>query len=98
MPPGGVVDNSCSGQGGVTNLGCAPDPGTGSACYLVPGVGWDYEFRPGATGCFGTSGATVGYSYTDQCGTTWTGPHCAIYPNTFTNTQQTLFSMVLFKI
>lgn len=87
MPPGGVVDNSCSGQGGVTNLGCAPDPGTGSACYLVPGIGWDYEFRPGATGCFGTGGATVGYNYTDQCGTTWTGPSLLpSIPNTFTNT------------
>lgn len=90
MAPGGIIANACSAQGGVTNLGCAPDPGSASACYLVPGIGWDYEFKPGATGCFGTGGATVGYNYADQCGQTWAGPSLIpSVPNTFTNTPTT---------
>ena len=90
MAPGGIIANACSAQGGVTNLGCAPDPGSASACYLVPGIGWDYEFKPGATGCFGNGGATVGYNYADQCGQTWAGPSLIpSVPNTFTNTPTT---------
>ncbi|HQQ20432.1 MAG TPA: proprotein convertase P-domain-containing protein, partial [Bacteroidales bacterium] len=87
MPPGGVVSNACSAQGGPTNLGCAPDPASGQPCYLVPGIGWDYEFRPGATGCFGTSGATVGYNYTDQCGGVWNrNSLIPSIPNIYTST------------
>lgn len=84
MLPGGVVGLACSYMGSATNLGCAPDPGTGSACYLTPGVGWDYEFRPGATSCFGNGGPTSTYSYTDQCNSTWDGPSLSpSYPNTY---------------
>ncbi len=90
MPTGGIVSNACSAQGGVTNLGCAPDPGSANACYTVPGIGWDYEFRPGATGCFGTGGGTVGYNYNDQCGGNWDGPSLLpSIPNAFTNTPTT---------
>lgn len=87
MEAGGVIATSCSAQGGSINLGCAPDPGTASAGYLVPGIGWDYEFRPGATGCFGTGGPTIGYNYTDQFTQSWTGP--SLVPsvqNSYTNT------------
>lgn len=84
MLPGGVVSLACSYQGGATNLGCAPDPGTSEPCYLTPGVGWDYEFRPGATSCFGNGGPTSPYSYTDQCGDIWDGPSLSpSYPNSY---------------
>jgi len=86
----GTVSNACSSGGGGTTLGCAPDPGTASACYLVPGIGYDYEFKPGATNCFGGGGPTIGHNYTDQCGQTWTGPSLQpSVPNTFTNTPTT---------
>lgn len=74
MPPGGVVANLCSSYGGPTNLGCAVDAPSPGPCYLSPGIGFDYEFRPGATGCFGTGGATVVASYIDECGTPWSVP------------------------
>ncbi len=67
----GLITNPCSSEGGTRGLGCAPDPSTSNTCYLTPGVGWDYEFRPGATGCFGTSLDTVNYIYTDPCNTIW---------------------------
>lgn len=70
----GTVANSCSSGGGGINLGVAIDAGTASECYLTPGVGWDYHFKPGATHCFGTGGPTTSYHYIDQCATTWTGP------------------------
>jgi len=81
----GTAGLTCSGQGGVTNLGCAPDPATGNGCYLTPGVGWDYEFRPGATSCFGNGAPTVPYSYTDQCGNPpWNQNSVApSYPNSY---------------
>lgn len=82
----GTVANSCSSGGGSIHLGCALDPGTASACYLTPGVGWDYHFKPGATNCFGTGGPTASYVYIDQCGSTWTGPSLIpSVPDTFTN-------------
>lgn len=73
-PPPGSVDNACSFGGGNINLGCAPDPAMASICYNTPGIGWDYEFRPGAYNCFGAGGQTVGYSFTDPCSQTWGGP------------------------
>lgn len=86
MGAGGVVGNSCSGQGGGLNLGSVSDGSTSSACYLTHGIGWDYEFRPGATGCFGTGGPSVSYNYIDQCGVTYTGPSLTpSVPNTLTS-------------
>lgn len=73
-PPPGSIDNACSFGGGNFDLGCAPNPGLASTCYDDWGVGWNYEFRPGAFGCFGAGGTTVPYSYTDACGQTWGGP------------------------
>jgi hypothetical protein len=46
-----------------------------SECYLTPGIGLDYEFRPGATGCFGTGGFNnFNINYIDQCGTNMDRP------------------------
>lgn len=73
-PPPGSIDNACSFGGGNIDLGCAPNPGLASTCYNDHGLGWNYEFRPGAVGCFGAGGSTVPYSYTDACGQTWGGP------------------------
>jgi hypothetical protein len=44
-----------------------------SSCYWLPGIGWDYEFKQGATNCFGGGGPTVPYSYLNSCGDTYTG-------------------------
>ena len=73
-PPPGSIDNACSFGGGNIDLGCAPNPGLASSCYEDWGLGWNYEFRPGAFGCFGAGGSTVSYSYTDSCGQTGGGP------------------------
>jgi len=70
-PVTGLIINPCSSEGGSKGLGCSPDPSSSNTCYLTPGVGWDYEFRPGATGCFGFSSDTVNYLYTDLCNTIW---------------------------
>lgn len=72
-PP--VVDVQTFGSigGGSKNLGMAPDPQSSNNCYMTEGVGWDYEFRPGAIGAFG-EGSTVSYNYTDSCGNNWAGP------------------------
>lgn len=87
MGPGGVVATACSSKGSSITLGSVSDPISSSPCYLTPGVGWDYHFKPGATGCFGTGGTTVGYVYTDQCGDTWTGPSLnPSVPNIYTTT------------
>jgi subtilisin-like proprotein convertase family protein len=67
----GLIINPCSSEGGGKALGCSPDPSTSSICYTSPGVGWDYEFRPGAIGCFGISSDTINYIYTDLCNTIW---------------------------
>lgn len=85
--PTGPVYNACSMGGGGINLGCALDASIGNPCYLTPGIGWDYEFRPGASTCFGAGGSTVGYNYTDPCGQIWTGPSLSpSTPNLYTNT------------
>lgn len=86
LTPGATLGLTCSNTGGGTNLGCADDSGAGSPCYTIPGIGWDYEFRPGATACFGVGGPTVGYSYSSPCGTTYTGPSLKpSVPNSYTN-------------
>jgi len=88
--PPGSVDNACSFGGGNINLGCAPDPAAASVCYTTPGVGWDYEFRPGAYGCFGAGGTTSPYHWTDPCGQTWGGPALLpSIPNTYTTNPTT---------
>lgn len=74
MSPGGTVANACSSYGGGINLGCPVDAPSTNLCYLAPGIGYDYEFKPGATGCFGLGGSSVESSFTDPCGTTWTLP------------------------
>ncbi len=74
ISPGGVVANACSSYGGGINLGCPIDAPSHNLCYLEPGVGYDYEFRPGATGCFGLGGLTIESSFTDPCGTNWVSP------------------------
>lgn len=84
--PTGPVYNPCSTGGGGINLGCAPDGSNGNPCYLTPGIGWDYEFKPGSSGCFGAGGLTVGYHHTDPCGQIWTGPSLRpSVPNSHTN-------------
>jgi subtilisin-like proprotein convertase family protein len=83
----GIVANACSSGGGSINLGAVTDAGTASPCFLAPGVGWDYQFKPGATGCFGSGGPTIGYLYVNACGDTFTGP--SLFPsieNSYTNT------------
>jgi subtilisin-like proprotein convertase family protein len=86
MSPGGVVANACSSMGGSTNLGCAIDAPSYNLCYLSPGIGFDYEFRPGSTGCFGTGGSTVECNFIDQCGTNWSFPTLTpSIPNIYTN-------------
>lgn len=74
MLPGGTVATSCSSYGGGINLGCPVDAPSNNLCYLAPGVGFDYEFKPGATACFGLGGSSVESSFTDSCGTNWTLP------------------------
>lgn len=70
----GAVNNPCSSGGGSGNLGIAIDPVSASNCFLTPGIGWDYEFRPGATHCMGTGGMATTYNYTDPCQNSLTGP------------------------
>ncbi len=55
----GAIINPCSSGGGNKQLGIAIDVSSNSTCYYQPGVGWDYEFRPGATQCFGTGAPTI---------------------------------------
>lgn len=87
IPTGGTVANSCSSYGGGLNVGCPVDAPSHNLCYLEPGVGFDYEFRPGATGCFGTGGLTVESTFTDPCGTSWTLPSLRpSIPNSYTTT------------
>ncbi len=69
----GAVINTCSIGGGYTQLGSVDDSPQSSSCYLLPGIGWDYEFKQGATNCFGGGGPTVPYSYLNSCGDTYTG-------------------------
>jgi subtilisin-like proprotein convertase family protein len=83
MSPGGIVANACSSYGGGINLGCPVDAPSNNLCYLAPGVGFDYEFKPGATGCFGLGGSSVESSFTDPCGTNWTLP--SLKPSTSNN-------------
>lgn len=80
MPPGGTILNSCSSLGGSLNLGCPIDAPSTNLCYNSPGIGFDYEFRPGSTGCFGSAGGIVESSFIDQCGTPWTAP--SLMPST----------------
>ncbi len=65
-PPAGI-NLSCSSGGANTQIGSSID-NSQPACMNTPGIGYDYEFRPGATNCFGTGGPTVGFSYVDPCG------------------------------
>lgn len=84
--PTGPISNPCSVGGGGIDLGCAPNPSGANACYASPGIGWEYEFRPTSSVCFGAGGATVGYNFTDPCGQIWTGPALIpTVPNTYTN-------------
>ncbi len=69
----GSVINSCSVGGGYTQLGSVDDSPQSSSCYYLPGIGWDYEFKQGATNCFGGGGPTVPYSFLNSCGDTYTG-------------------------
>jgi len=74
IPPiqaGGLVTTPCSIGGGGKYLGCAVDASSSSPCYLIHGIGFDYEFKPGATGCFGSAGNTVNVSHVDPCGDSW---------------------------
>lgn len=84
--PTGPISNPCSIAGGGIDLGCAPNPSGANACYSAPGIGWEYEFRPTSSVCFGAGGATAGYNYTDACGQVWSGPALLpTVPNTYTN-------------
>lgn len=66
--PTGPVNLLCSTLGSNLMLGSAEDTSTPSDnCFLRPGIGWDYEFRPYATNCFGTGAPTVNYSYVNVC-------------------------------
>ena len=86
-PSTGPITNSCSIGGGGTHLGSAIDAESGNNCYLSPGIGWEYEFKPSATNCFGIGGPTVGYSFVDPCGVTWNGMSLIpSVPNPYTNT------------
>lgn len=80
MSPGGTVANACSSLGGTLNLGCPIDAPSTNLCYNSPGIGFDYEFRPGSTGCFGSAGGIVESSFIDQCGNPWTAP--SLIPST----------------
>lgn len=82
----GAILNPGSVNGGNNQLGVAIDVSTGSSCYNQPGIGWDYEFRPGATQFFGTGAPTSSYSYVDPCQNTLTGPSLVpSYSNSFLN-------------
>ena len=70
--PTGAINLGCSNGGTNISLGCSNDAGSG-ACLFQPGMGWDYEFRPGATNCFGSGGPTIGFSFTNYCGQTYSG-------------------------
>ncbi len=59
--------------GGNLNLGMASEAPNSSSCFLHEGIGWDYEFRPGATTGFGKSDS-IFYNYLDNCNQTWHGP------------------------
>jgi len=88
----GLIINPCSSEGGGKGLGCAPDPSTSNTCYTTPGIGWDYEFRPGATGCFGTSSDNINYIYTDPCNTIWESISLTpSFPNSYTGSAEPVF-------
>lgn len=70
--PTGSINLGCSAGGTNISLGSSNDEGQGS-CLFEPGIGWDYEFRPGATNCFGSGGPTTPFSITNSCGHTFTG-------------------------
>lgn len=70
--PSGPINLGCSAGGSNISLGCSNDASSG-ACVYQPGFGWDYEFRPGATNCFGSGGPTIGFSFTNYCGQTYSG-------------------------
>jgi len=70
----------------------ASDALVNSACYMHEGIGWDYEFRPGATASFGY-GDTVLYNYTDNCNQTWHGPSLvpSVVPSNMSNTFEPVY-------
>lgn len=74
MVPGwtltGGIQNSNSSGGSNIHLGLAPDPSTGTDCYLTPGTGYSYYFVPNGTAAFGTGGPTSTPGYIDPCGGT----------------------------
>ena len=85
----GTLNVTCSNGGGNKSLGSSNDASSGN-CVLEPGIGWNYEFRPGATNCFGASGPTVGFSHTNGCGITYTGNALIpSVPNSYTSTPTT---------
>lgn len=82
----GAIINPCSSNGGNNQLGVAIDVSTSSTCYNQAGVGWDYEFRPGASHCFGAGASTTAYNYTDPCQNSLSGPTLMpSYNNSFLN-------------
>lgn len=85
----GTLNVTCSNGGSNKSLGSSNDASSGN-CVLEPGIGWNYEFRPGAENCFGASGPTVGFSYTNGCGITYTGiALIPSVPNSYTSTPTT---------
>lgn len=64
------IATSGSSGGGNIHLGWAPDPSSGSPCYLTPGVPLTYCFTPQSTVPMGPNGPTTSISYTDPCGNT----------------------------
>lgn len=86
----GAINLGCSAGGNNTALGCPIDANYSSACGFDLGMGWDYEFRPGATNCFGSGGPTIGFSFSDTCGNTYSGAALKpSIPNSFTGSSLT---------
>jgi len=88
--PTGSINLGCSAGGSNTALGCPNDAEISNACGFEPGMGWDYEFRPGATNCFGSNGPTIGFSFTNYCLQTFSGSALKpSIPNSFTGSSLT---------
>lgn len=86
----GSINLGCSAGGSNTALGCPNDAEISNACGFEPGMGWDYEFRPGATNCFGSGGPTIGFSFTNSCLQTFSGSALKpSMPNSFTGSSLT---------
>lgn len=82
----GPYNLTCSTGGGTIQLGSADDS-SNSPCVSLPGIGWNYEFRPGATNCFGINGPTINFTYLNSCGDTFSGVSLVpSVPNIYTAT------------